>query len=207
MNKILYFLSKVISYILHPIIIPTIIVMILAVCSPSLLLPIQTEFLVYFVIFIFATTWAIPALVIYGLHLMDIIKNLELDEPKERIVGILATTIVYGIVAYILFYNFRANLQIMQIFSISVLSQICSIVITYFWKISLHTIGIWGLVGYLSGLIYIHNAKELILPVLAMILLSGLLLSARLYLQKHTIEQILAGIMLSSSISVAVFCF
>ncbi|MCQ2959209.1 MAG: phosphatase PAP2 family protein [Bacteroidales bacterium] len=91
------------------------------------------------------------------------------------------------------------NGSIMQFFRTYLLLCIITIfianLITYFWRISLHTIGMGGLLGllasfYLEEPLFYTFAIELI-PFF--IILSGLVGTSRLYLKAHTPLQIYAG--------------
>lgn len=77
--------------------------------------------------------------------------------------------------------------------------------ITNFWKISLHAIGIGGFVGFMVGLNqYSHLANfEIVLPML--FFLSALVLSARLKLNAHSLGQVYAGFVLGICVSFVSF--
>jgi membrane-associated phospholipid phosphatase len=72
--------------------------------------------------------------------------------------------------------------------------------ITLFWKISAHAVGTGGLLGFLFGIVYSFAATELLYPTLVCVLATGLLLSARLYLNAHTPVEVGAGFLLGLTV-------
>ncbi len=201
----LQIISKALSYVFHPIFIPTLIIATIAIFAPSILLPISENLFLFFSLFVFLSTWLMPALSIYGLFLSGVIKSIYLDDQRDRMIGIAVTTIIYGIFSFVLYYKFRANTEVMLLFCTSIFCQLSALIITYFWKISLHSISVWAMVCYLATLILIKKQDSLFAPLLTAILLSGALMSARLYLQKHTMAQIGAGMALSTIVSSILF--
>ena len=75
-----------------------------------------------------------------------------------------------------------------------------SLVITFFWKISIHAIGISGLAGAFLGfselLFPIQNEEQLTIINTLLLVLAGVVCSARLHLKAHSFLQIIGGITL-----------
>jgi membrane-associated phospholipid phosphatase len=80
-------------------------------------------------------------------------------------------------------------------------------VISYFYKISAHAVGICGALGYTLVISYFFPYEEMIYPVAVFILLAGLLLSARLNLNVHTPGQVFTGGLFGLVISILSFIF
>ena len=91
------------------------------------------------------------------------------------------------------------QLPIPRMLNVMVLAASSTIFTAYFlsfkYKVSIHMIGIGGLVGVLFGLARVLNA-DLILLILAAVLISGLLGTARLTLSAHTPGQIYWGFLI-----------
>ena len=68
-------------------------------------------------------------------------------------------------------------------------------IITFFWRISLHTIGMGGLLGFFTEMMITQAFdKSIMIPVFMLtVIIAGLVGSARLYLEAHTPAQIYAG--------------
>ena len=65
--------------------------------------------------------------------------------------------------------------------------------VSLFYKISIHAAGVGGVVGFLTVLSFNHPESGMIDVLLVSIILSGLVMSSRLYLNVHTPREILAG--------------
>jgi membrane-associated phospholipid phosphatase len=66
-------------------------------------------------------------------------------------------------------------------------------IITLFYKISLHSMAIWGFIGILLPLNKISEDGRLLVPTIVAIVLAGLIMSSRLQLNAHTPREILMG--------------
>jgi membrane-associated phospholipid phosphatase len=65
-------------------------------------------------------------------------------------------------------------------------------IVSYFWKISIHLIGIGGVTGMISALSVKYGIDLLNLQIL-LLMISGLTASARLYLGEHNPKQVYTG--------------
>lgn len=184
-------LSKTISYALHPLVIPTIAV-ILLLSGGTLLggLPLRSKgFLVGIVLL---TTLVIPALSIALLRTLRLIPDLQLNEPRYRILPLLIVAV--GYVACSLMFSQLAIAFLIRRFLLAALGCILlALAVTPFWKISLHMIAMGGLLAVLS-LINFSNFGHLPYTLLVFIVLAGLLGSARLWLGSHNLLQVAAGV-------------
>jgi hypothetical protein len=72
--------------------------------------------------------------------------------------------------------------------------------ITLKFKVSIHAAGICGAAGCLIALAHVYQAEALIYPATVAIVLSGLVMTARLYLNSHTLEEVSAGCLLGFSL-------
>ena len=70
---------------------------------------------------------------------------------------------------------------------------IVTVVITWFWKISAHAIGIGCASGFLFLLYETSPTSSLFMAMVISILLAGIIISARLYLEAHTPKQVYWG--------------
>ena len=190
-------LAQAISVLSHPLLLPSLLFAWLLYAAPSLLpqLAEKVRWLLLQSIFIF--TFAIPILLLLLLHRLGLVSSLRLEERQERLLPFVLIASLYVFVAYGACFITERNALDKQI-AIVMLSIAISLAvlsaITFFWKISAHALGIGGIVGLLGGLAQQHEAKSfLLLAVLACVLLSGLILSARLALKAHTWQELLGG--------------
>jgi len=190
--------SKVLSTLFHPLLIPTIgLFLIFNLGGHFAYLPFEHKRAVYIIVLL--STCALPLTLIPLFLLTGIIKSVYMRERKERIFPTLATG---GF--YLLGYFFLSKIEIVpafiQAFMLATIVTICiALAITFFWKISMHMIGIGGLTGALLAL-SLRFDLDIWIAFSCVLLISGLLGSSRLYLKAHTPLQVHAGFALGSSI-------
>ncbi len=157
---------------------------------------------------IFITTCIIPVLSLYILKLSGSISSFSLDDKGERITPMIYTGVMYGITAYMFANKLELGEMIAVYLGISTLLILLAGIITFFWKISLHGIGVGGFIGFLLGLNMQSSLAyfNFILPPLFII--AALVLSARLKLNAHTPQQVYVGFVLgicSSFVSLMIY--
>jgi membrane-associated phospholipid phosphatase len=86
---------------------------------------------------------------------------------------------------------------------------VASLVCTLFFKVSVHSIGIWGLIGISVLLTKMTGLDELLYLSIALIFLAGIIMSARLQLGVHTSREVMWGsiVGLLTSVSGMLFLF
>ena len=182
--------SQVISYIFHPLIIPTIGIFIIFNSGTYLsnLVP-EAKQLIY--ILVFVSTFLFPVLMIPFLLWQKIINNVYAETSKERIVPMLLTLIFYYFGYYIIGSNNISGL-IRAFFLASIISLTVAFFINIKWKISTHMLGLGGLVGLVIG-ISLRLDVNLIIYLILLVFISGIVGAARLKLNSHNILQVSAG--------------
>lgn len=144
-------------------------------------------------IFIVGITCVLPLFLLYILQTIKIIPDTDLSDRKDRIIPYAIATICYLIATYYL-YKVHAPLWLLG-FMIGVVStSLVSFIINLKWKISAHTAGIGGVVALLFFLHHDHmEAFDSLWVLCFTIILAGIIGSIRLYLQCHTLAQVLVG--------------
>lgn len=183
-------LAKIISLVLHPLIIP----------SAGLLLLFNSgtylEFLSYqqqraVFIILFTGTAILPISIIPLMMLHRMVTSLEMEEHNERVFPLLVTTIFYGFTWYMLK---RLDVPgLISIYSITAafMVLICAM-ISIKWKISLHMSALGALAGTMLAIAFRFNINLQLF--LSLVILSGGLAGwARLRLNAHTPAQVYAG--------------
>jgi hypothetical protein len=200
-------ISNIISVLLHPLLMPTLLFTIIVKYLPMAVSPINEEGKKYLIGLIFVTTFLFPLFISLTFLLMIkkhfSVSDLFLNENKERVVPFMSTGLLYVGVTYVMYDTLRLNTICILIMSGISLTVLLVSFITYFWKISAHAAGISGVIGYLLCFGFLFPDNDLFIPVAALFLLSGILFSARLYLKSHTSAQIYAGCLLGFLISIA----
>ncbi len=185
-----------ISYLLHPMLIPVYVLIFLFSHSVFVLLPATTKWNCLLVTFVFLVV--IPIVSLPLLRHFHLIRSYSLDDKQERIYPVLVT--VGAAFAGFWFLGMVAQSGIVQqLYLILIILLSVFSVITLRWKISMHMTAMGGLCGFIlsMGLKYPGDIQGCLVLFL---LLSGLLASARLLLKKHTPLQVYSGFLFG-------FCF
>lgn len=142
-------------------------------------------------VFVFLFTGLIPAFVVLISMKTGKVSDQFISNRKERTIPYIISIISYFVGA-IAISKFNMG-KIVQLFMFGMtLSLIFISIINIFWKISAHAAGVGGLLGAILFFSYIMSINPVGIICLG-ILISGMVLSSRIYLKAHTPLQTLAG--------------
>jgi hypothetical protein len=194
-NSIEKTVAQIISIGFHPLLLPTFSAMLICFAVPHYfahLSPSQ-ERLSVIVIFIF--TFLFPMFAIFLMKRLELISSFEMQDGKERIFPIIAIGSFY-IWMYFYFkpsYRFpMANPLFANMLMGAILAIFFSFIINLFKKISLHAIGMGSLVAVLFSLLGI-SVYDLRFLLIILIVLAGIVGTARLILKAHEQDEIWIG--------------
>jgi hypothetical protein len=161
-------------------------------------------------VLIFVGTFGVPALLIYYLFRSGYVQTLHLTTLADRKVPFFLTAFIYALLTILFAYRMEGISTIAPEIAVLLGSIAVSIllvgIISLYWQISAHSVGISGVVGIIAGIMLKFSQTELFIPLLLSVLLTGFVGSARLKLNAHTPAQIGAGVVLGLGVSlVAVF--
>lgn len=196
-------IARIISIVFHPVLVPTLGVLLLLNSGFyfSMLTWEAKRFVLLVVLF---STCILPLLAV---SIMAINPRFDINMPKstDRIIPQLATAIFYYL-GFILL----GRINIFPVFKLfmlaSVLVIVVLLVVSFKWKISNHMAALGGL----AGVFFAFSFRKGLNPVhslLIVILISGLVGTARLMLKKHDIWQIIAGYLLGFGVLYGVIYF
>lgn len=190
-----------ISWITHPLLMPTFLCILIRRFVPPALDPLEPRIFNYLLLLIFLSSFLIPVLSIMGLQGVVSMARFRLEQRRERILPFTLITLFYLVMAYFFKVKLDVNPLIQRIFiSISIILILVTL-LTLFLKISIHATAAGGLTGYFLALAYLFPRYPLYIPVCGMILLSGIILSSRLQLNAHTPVEAYAGFSLGLLVS------
>jgi len=195
------FIATFISYVLHPLLMPTLLFLILMIFLPEALQPISGKITLYILLLIFITTFIIPVFSILGLRTTKTISSMRLENRAERILPFTFITIFYGMTTYLFHSKIEINNLILSIFIGATLLVALLTIITVFFKISVHAAGAGCMMGYLLAIMQLFPDQQLLAAFIIIIIISGLVLSARLYLNAHTSIEAYSGFFIGLTIS------
>jgi hypothetical protein len=188
-------IARVISFVFHPLLMATYLFALMAWVFPSALAPINTEGHRTFILIIFLVTFLLPAFNIGLFKVMGTIQSLAMVERKERIIPFVFITAIYCIITYLFYSKTRMDLSdnFLRLMVVIDLLVLVATVCTLFFKISVHSIGIWGLIGMLVLLTKMTALNSLLYISLGLIVLAGIIMSARLQLGVHSSREVMWG--------------
>ncbi len=181
MNKFAQFLS----YLFHPLFLPLIVTFLffnrLLMSNPVF------GWIIYGIIFF--NTLLLPYFFYHYIQRKNTLK--PNGEKKTIILSLVFNLYCYTLVAALLKYFGLGVYMESFFFSIAVITLV-ALVVNFFWKISLHLLGIGGVVGFVLSYIFFFNVNILTVFVIVLFI-SGLVAASRLRLNAHTPAQIYAG--------------
>ena len=190
-------LTQFISIILHPMFMPILALHLTLLVLPSLAFTLSHNLLLIYGILIFSTM-VLPLISIFWLMQKGKVSSLEMSNHKERSLPLFKTVIWmsfgYYLLQNLLFYTPILKAELLGAILIILLAAI----ISKFWKISLHLLGIGGVVGVFIALQIIHG--DFLHLLILFILLSGLLGVARIKQKAHNYAQVYAGFLVGLSV-------
>ena len=181
--------QKFISTILHPIVIPTIGILLYFILTP-INLSNRQQYTILAVVFV--TTYVIPLLLLIILKSIGYIKSFQVHGIKERKIPIFFMMILLFTLGK--FFFDTTIIKDLSYLFFGVVLGLGIIYILFITKIktSLHLLSMGAATGYFLLFQQIHGIFVLPLVIL-FIVLSGLLASARLYLKAHSHKEVYLG--------------
>lgn len=151
---------------------------------------------------IFLITFLLPSSLIYYLYKIKIIESIQLEDLQSRRLPYFFTFIIYLGFTFFFYFNLPIFKEIIICLFAITISLLCVAIISLYWQISAHLVGISGVAGAIFSIILKKEASQLFIPLLILLLLIGLVASARLKLNAHTPNQVIAGSLLGFFISI-----
>jgi hypothetical protein len=185
-----------VSVVFHPLLMTTYLFLVLSFYLPAMLQPIRPGWLVFL---IFLMTFVLPLLNFLFFRITGTIKDLNLFNRTDRILPFAFITILYCVVTFMFYWKFPVP-NVLKLLSIVTLMVIASAVITIFYKVSIHSVAVCGIIGILLPL---NNATEqhlLLYPTVAALIVAGIVMSSRLQLNAHVLREVLFGALVGFTI-------
>ena len=188
-------LARIFSIVFHPLLLATYLFSLLAFVLPIALDPLKEEGYLNFVFLIFCVTFLFPALNVGIFKSFGSIKTLGMKDRQERILPFSFIAILYIVVTYLFYTRTRIdfNDNLLKFLVIIDALVLVAAIVTFFYKVSVHSIGMCGLIGILLPLNKISEDGALFYPTVIAIVLAGIVMSSRLQLNTHTPREVMVG--------------
>ncbi|MCH9822929.1 MAG: hypothetical protein K0U33_06230 [Bacteroidetes bacterium] len=187
-------LAQILSYAFHPGVMPTLGLFLLLQGDTYLKYSIGATTKNFLYLIIFLNTYLFPALIVLIMRYRNAISSLQLIDRKERVIPMAVASFFY-LLTYLLIKKLTLPGVLSDMFFGLALSVFAVFFITLRYKISAHMTGIGGLIGAFVGFQVLFGA-QLAPWVVLLVLVWGVIGTARLKLEAHSNGQIVAGSML-----------
>lgn len=194
-------LAQGISLVTHPLLVPTYMLVLLLLVNPFLFginsITERNGRLTLLMVFLY--TFFVPMISVLVMRFLGMTKSLEMADRTERIGPFLVTGVLY----LWIFYNFWNSPVIPTAYTAFMLGTVIALFAAFFVnlfsKISLHAVGMGGLVGMVCVTTLLFSGSSftlalgewgtysvsMVLLLMAVFLLAGLVGTCRLFLQSH----------------------
>ncbi len=187
----MYKFCKIISAIFSPLLVPTWAMILISYISVLSFIPTGALWATIGVVFLI--TAIVPAVGILTLQRAGLVTDPGLNNRGERAYPYMIVMLCYGVCAYFL-TRAGAPGWLPLFFLGALATSFINLVVNKWWKISAHAAAMAGLIAMLLRLVAVHqNVVSLDGWITGAVLATGLVMTARVYMGRHTLLQVLAG--------------
>lgn len=184
--------AKIISVVFHPLLLTTYLAIILSIYFPAMMM-IRPDNRNTIIGLICVFTFVLPAINLLMLRYFGSVTSITLYSRTQRIVPFFLISLLYILITFLFIYKLPFSQNFNKLMMIITTMVIVSFAITFFFKISVHSLAACGAIGILLPL---NNATEealLVVPTVFVILAAGTVMSSRLLLEAHTPKEVYYG--------------
>ena len=190
--------AMAISVIFQPIFVPLYSLIILFYANTYITYAVQPEIKKFIFLVTVLNTIILPIGVFYYFYRAKLIESFHMHTAKERSLPFLST-LVFHLSTYYLFTKVPMPDLFQNLVLGAAVSVTAAFIINLKWKVSIHMLGMGGIVGTIIGLILRYQVDAMLL-VMVLVLVSGIVGFARLRLEAHTPLQVYVGFLLGTII-------
>ena len=185
--------SNILTIAFNPFLMP-IYGLLIIIYSPTLFSYLSKEIKFMLFLIVLVNNGILPFMILSYLKMRNFISDWLVFNRGERLVPILTSAIFYGLTVYIT-YNFNIPGFIKSYFVASVAMTLIIGLVSLWIKASIHSAGMGAVVALISVL-SIKTQVPLIGYLVTSIILTGLVMSARLWLNAHSVKEIWLGLVI-----------
>lgn len=185
-------LATIISYVFHPVFMPTIMAVALYLFSPVSFKGMEPGILKLRLASIIVSTVFFPLLSVLLMKALGFIQSIHMRDSRDRIIPLIATMIFYFWIQMV-FSGLKGTPPILKILLLGCFwSVIALFMLNIFFKISMHTTAAGGMIGIMLVLLF-TSPVNLMTPLFVALIIAGLIGTARLVLNEHRPGEIWFG--------------
>ena len=181
--------NKTISFIFHPIIIPIVGTILYFIFLPR---HIDVSIERSIILSTFITAYILPIIFIYLLKKLKLIDTYEMTTVEERKFPLMFFTVLSYVLGILLYRTDILTELALFYFGMTLVLLISYLLLYIDFKISMHTIGIGGLIGFIGLLSYSYELNLIILLAFLFVL-AGVIATSRLILKAHQGKEVYLG--------------
>lgn len=183
--------STFLSWALVPLLMPVYGIMLIFISSYLIYSPFQTKVALTLTVAIINVL--IPMALFYLLKVFGVVHDIGLNNRKERLLPYVITILCLTATAVYLKMRMAPDWLVM-FYGGGAVAGVINFIVNFRWKISAHTAGIGGIIAILAIIYLDEMPTHWCLPMLLLcIVLAGMLGTARVWLGRHTLGQVLCG--------------
>ena len=195
-------IPQFISVILHPIVIPTVGLMLYFLVSP---INFETSQKLSVLSLVFVITYLIPLLILVLFKKFKLIDSYKTETIHDRKLPVAIMIVVFYLLGNTLNYIPNLN-EVALLFYATSLGLILIYILFHFqMKASIHLLSFGIFTGFFMVLSTIHSQSYLMI-IMFTLLLSGIIASARLHLNAHTPKEIYVGFFIGLIAPIVTYC-
>jgi membrane-associated phospholipid phosphatase len=183
--------ARVISAVFQPLLLPLYALLIIfnANSFVAVMVPLRAKLLIVSAVALF--TLILPGVIIGVFNALGALEDFRMNRRRERVVPLAIILVSYVSCAYMVLAWTKIDLVFMALMA-AVSCIVLALIVTSFWKISLHMTGMGGIYALLFVL-GIAEPRDFTWAMALATLVAGLVAASRLYLGRHTPAQVAAG--------------
>lgn len=191
LERVVTRIANILSWVFVPLMMP--VYGILLIFSLSFLAWAPMHSKVVFSLVVFGANFVVPMLLVLLLKKLRLINDVGLNGRKERLIPYIITVLCLSGTGIFLYLK-GAPLWVAMFYAGGALAGLINLIVNFWWKISAHAAGIAGIVAMLIQIMKEGSpAAGMTWWIVSAILIAGALGSARVWLGRHTLLQVLAG--------------
>jgi len=193
-SSVTRFFAHVFSYIFHPLFIPLYVTWFLAFVHPGYFSGFSVLGKKKLLLLITINAFAFPVITVLLLKALGFIESIFLKTQKDRIIPYIASGTFFFWTQYVLReQNYVPRILVAFMFGVFISSS-AALIANIYYKISMHAIGMGGLIG-LFLVIMQQNTMLMTWPLSLVILLAGLVCTSRMIVSDHRPKEIYMGLL------------
>jgi hypothetical protein len=205
-HTLLRFMAKVVSYIFHPLFVPTYIFLLLMLLVPYEFAGITPWQLKLRLFSVFWLTAFFPAFAVFLLWRLKFSESIFLRTQKERIIPYIITMFFYWWMHY-LSRNFADQPAVLKFFYTGIfMATAAGLILNNYYKISLHGMGMGGAsMAIVLFAFYYHQPMGLVIA--GVLLLTGIVATSRFLISDHTQKEVYMGLLVGGLCQAVAYFF